>query len=104
MNFAQALEALKEGEPVKRASWNNDEFIFRQVPSVISKDVVPNMQSLPNAVKKVFQNKFDDPAEQVSSIHYLDQFAVVDKSLFIRGWSPSPSDVLAEDWMLILAF
>jgi hypothetical protein len=103
MNFAQALEAFKEGNPVSRYSWNNKLFVFRQVPSIISKDIVPKMQSVPDAVKAVFQMKFDNPSEQVSDLHYIDQFAIVDSSLFIRGWAPSPADTLSEDWYIVSA-
>ena len=52
MNFGQAIEALKEGKAVQRAGWNGKGlFVIKQVPAVIGADIIPNMQSLPQAAK-----------------------------------------------------
>lgn len=102
MNFGKAIEALKEGEKVRRSSWEEFSFIFMQVPSEIKKDIVPKMQSLPQSVKNEFEKRFNDPNYQVNSIYYNDQIAFVNKSNLIKGWSPSASDSLAEDWLVLL--
>ena len=54
MNFEAILPRLKNGEPVRRFNWEEGTFIFQQVPSRISKEIVPKMQSLPEKVKEIF--------------------------------------------------
>lgn len=100
MNFSKAKILLDEGKMVRRSEWFfADTFVFRQVPSVIPKEVVPKMQSLPDLVKQEFQRRFDSPSMQVSGISYSNQYALVNGSNLIVGYSPSVSDIQAEDWM-----
>lgn len=102
MEFQIAINALKEGKMVTRQGWNGKGmFVFMQVPSEISKDIVPKMQSLPPAVKAEFQKRFDDPNQQINAIYYSNQLALVNTSNLITGWSPSVSDVLSEDWEVL---
>lgn len=54
MNFGEALEALKNGEAVQREGWNGKGlFVIKQVPAQIGKDIIPNMQSLPQRAKDI---------------------------------------------------
>lgn len=102
MNFGQAVESLSKGKRVARTGWNGvGLFIFMQVPSEIKRDIVPKMQSLPQAVKDEFERRFNDPNEQIDSIYYSDQLALVNPSNLITGWSPSVSDSLAIDWIVL---
>lgn len=102
MKFGEAVEALKAGKRIARTGWNGKGmFIFMQVPSVIHKDVVPKMQSLPQTVKNYFQKTFDNPNEQITTITYSNQMAIVQASNLINGWAPSSSDTLAEDWVVL---
>lgn len=99
MKLTEALEALKTGKRVARAGW--DSFIFMQIPSEINREIVPGMTSLPQSVKDEFERRFNDPERQINSIYYRDQFAIVHPCNVIVGWSPSNSDVLAEDWIIL---
>lgn len=100
--FGAAVEALKQGKLVARQGWNGKGlFVFMQVPAQISKDIVPKMQSLPQAVKDEFQRRFESPSEQIDAIYYDNQLALVNTSNLITGWSPSVSDALAEDWIIL---
>ena len=102
MNFGQAVEALKEGKRVQRTGWNGKGlFIFMQVPSTINREIVPKMQSLPQSVKDEFERRFNDPNEQIDAIYYDNQLALVNPSNLITGWSPSTSDALADDWVIL---
>ena len=101
MNFGKAIEALKEGKLVQRTGWNGKGlFVFMQVPAQISRDIVPNMQSLPQAVKDEFEKRFSGSAMTDGLIKYNDQLALVNTSNTISGWSPSTNDSLATDWEL----
>ncbi len=102
LNFGQAIEALKKGKKVSREGWNEKGlFVFMQVPSIINQVIVPKMQSLPQSVKDEFERRFNDPNEQIDSIYYDNQLALVNLSNLITGWSPSTSDALAEDWIVL---
>lgn len=102
VNFGTAMEAVKEGKRISRLGWNGKNmFIFMQVPSTIDKEIVPKMQSLPQTVKDEFQRRFDSPTEQINAIYYSNQLAIVNSSNLINGWTPSVSDALAEDWIVL---
>lgn len=102
LNFGDALARLDEGLMLSRSAWSEEKlFVFKQVPSVIGKDVVPKMQSLPQAVKTEFEKRFENPSNQVDAIYYECQFAIVNQSNLITGWSPSPVDVLSSDWFVV---
>ena len=102
MNFEAILPRLKNGEPVRRFNWEEGTFIFQQVPSRISKEIVPKMQSLPEKVKEIFVKRFEDSDEQIDdAIYYNNQVAHVTKSNLITSYTPSISDLTADDWELI---
>ena len=102
LNFGQAVEAMRNGRMVARdnATWAafHNRFVFMQVPSVINKEIVPKMQSLPQSVKAEFERRFNDPKRQINAIYYNNQLAIVYPSNLICGYSPSAEDALAIDW------
>lgn len=100
MDFNDALVALKEGKMIQRTTWFHNSFVFMQVPATINKEIVPKMQSLPKSVKDLFVSRFEDESRQIDAIYYADQFAIVNQSNLISGWSPTPSDVLGIDWII----
>ena len=85
---------------VRRSVWPKHHFIFRQVPSVIDKEIVPKMQSLPSAVKAMFVKRFEKDEPLLQNIRYNDQFAYVNRDNNIVGYSPSVQDVMAIDWQI----
>ncbi len=102
VSFGSAITALKQGKRVTRQGWNGKGlFVFMQVPSEIKKEIVPKMQSLPQAVKDEFVRRFEDENEQIDAIYYNDQLALVNPSNLITGWSPSTADALADDWEVL---
>lgn len=109
VSFGEAIKALKLGKRVCRQGWNGKGlFIFMQVPSEVSMDIVPEMTSLPQSVKDEFERRFKngsaqelvDPIE-LNSIRYQNQIAMVYPNNNIYGWVASPSDVLEEDWIIL---
>jgi len=89
--FGEAMAALKQGKMATRrgCKW----FIFQQVPSEISIDIVPKMTSLPEAVKAVF-------VRRGANLRYQNQIAMVAENNVIEGWTAQAADVLAEDWII----
>jgi hypothetical protein len=95
LNFGQAIEAAKQGKKIQREGWNGKGlFVFMQVPAEIPLEVIPKMQSLPQSVK-------DEFAKRANPINYSNQLALVNPNNEINGWSPSTSDSLAEDWVIL---
>lgn len=93
MGIGGAVNALKLGFAVRRKGWKGKGmFVVKQVPSHIGADVIPNMQSLPQAVKDILMNR-ENPC-----INYNNQLLLVQKSGAAYSWAASSSDVLADDW------
>jgi hypothetical protein len=100
-DFGFAIKALKEGKRVQRSGWNGKGlFVFMQVPAKIDMSIVPKMQSLPQSVKEEFLRRYKEDVNE-DAIYYDNQLALVDVSNNITGWSPSTSDALAEDWVVL---
>lgn len=109
--FADAIEALHLGKRIAREGWNGKGlFVFKQVPAKIEMNIVEVMQSLPNNVKIEFKKRWMDlggsRAEGVDTIYfntitYENQLALVYPNNVIYGYTPSTSDVLAEDWTIL---
>lgn len=95
VSFGEAVRALKEGKRVTRNGWNGKGlFVFMQVPSEIGLEIIPRMQSLPQSVKDEFIRRGMD-------IRYHNQMALVYPDNSISGWSPSGTDSLSEDWIIL---
>ena len=94
LTFGEAIEALRAGKKVARKGWNGKGmFVFKQVPSPISKDIVPKMTSLPQSVKDEFIRRDQGP-------NYVNQLALVQPDGRVDSWVASSSDIFAEDWVL----
>lgn len=103
VDFGKAIKALKEGKRVQRKGWNGKGlFVFMQVPSAVGWEVIPRMTSLPQSVKDEFDRRFDNtPIDGDLDIKYSNQLALVDLNNNVTGWSPSTSDALSEDWIIL---
>jgi len=102
VNFREALKALNEGKRICRKPYiSSGMFMFKQVPARIDKAIVPNMQSLPQAVKDEFVRRFNDEKEEIDAIYYDNQLAIVNRHNLICGWAPSVAEIMAEDWVIL---
>lgn len=53
MNFGEVIERVKTCSYIaRRANWDDDMFIFAQIPANINEETIPKMQSLPDVVKR----------------------------------------------------
>ena len=95
LTFGDAVVALNGGKRVAREGWNGKGmFVFRQVPTIVPLDAIQGMTSLPDSVKSEFANRS-------TCIKYSNQLAIVDLYNNVKGWAPSASDALANDWMIL---
>lgn len=94
--FGTATLFLKAGMAVRRAGWNGKGlFIVKQVPSHITGNIIPNMQSLPQSAKDIIM------ARKEPHIDYTNQMLIINPDGRADSWVPSSSDVFAEDWEVI---
>lgn len=96
-DFGKAILALNEGCSIARLGWNGKNiFVCRQVPSTISGDIIPKMQSLPDSAKKLLLQNSDEP------INYVNQMIIVNlNTRNIDSWVASSSDTFATDWYVV---
>ena len=70
-------------------------FIVKQVPSHITGDIIPGMQSLPQSAKDILMSR-ENP-----HIDYTNQMLIINPDGRADSWVPSSSDVFAEDWEVV---
>lgn len=97
LTFGGAIILLKNGFAVRRRGWNGKGmFIVKQVPSHITGDIIPNMQSLPQSAKSILMSR-ENP-----HIDYVNQMLIINPKGRADSWIPSSSDVFAEDWEIVV--
>jgi len=95
LTFGLAIEALKLGKCVARIGWNGKGmFVCKQIPSEISREIIPKMQSLPQGAKDMILSL------EGEGIKYRNQMLIVNNNV-ADSWVPSSSDVFAEDWFIV---
>lgn len=92
MNFGEAIERVKTRSYIaRRANWDNDVFIFAQVPADINEETIPKMQSLPDVVKReIIESCF-------TSLDYQNQICKFDNGV-ITYYTPTGNEIFADDW------
>ena len=97
--FGQALVALQQGCNIARKEWDGKCFIVKQINSDIASDIVPKMQSLPDAAKKEISKCAD------GTIHYREQCLVIypdaECGCMATNYVPDWQDMFANDWMIV---
>lgn len=97
INFGGAIQALKIGLAVRRKGWNGKGlFVVKQVPSHITREIIPNMQSLPPSAKVILMKR-ENP-----HIDYTNQMLIINPDGRADSWVPSSSDIFANDWEVVL--
>lgn len=95
-DFGTAIKFLQAGGAIRRSGWNGKGlFVVKQVPSHITGDIIPNMQSLPQSAKIILMNR-ENP-----HIDYTNQMLIINPDGRADSWVPSVSDVFAEDWEVV---
>lgn len=92
MNFGEAIERVKTRSYIARhANWDDDMFIFAQVPADINEETIPKMQSLPEVVKREITEA------GITSLSYQNQICKFDNS-DITYYTPTGDEIFANDW------
>ena len=96
MSFGIAIEALKSGLAIRRSGWNGKGlFVIKQIPALITEDIIPKMTSLPQSAKDlILKNK--------KFINYSSQCLIYNENNGCAdSWVPSISDTFADDWEIV---
>lgn len=92
MNFGEAIERVKTRSYIaRRANWDDDMFIFAQVPADINEETIPKMQSLPEVVKREITEA------GFTSLSYHNQICKFDNGV-ITYFTPTGNEIFADDW------
>lgn len=92
MNFGEAIEYVKTRSYIaRRFNWDDDTFIFAQIPANINEEIIPKMQSLPDVVKReIIEAGF-------TSLDYQNQICKFDNGV-ITYYTPTGNEIFADDW------
>lgn len=92
MNFGNAIERVKTRSYIaRRANWNDDMFIFAQIPANINEETIPKMQSLPEVVKREITEA------GFTSLSYQNQICKFDNGN-ITYYIPTGNEIFVDDW------
>lgn len=92
MNFGKAIERVKTRSYIaRRANWDDDVFIFAQVPANINEETIPKMQSLPEVVKREIIEA------GITSLSYQNQICKFDSG-DITYYTPTGDEIFSDDW------
>ena len=92
MNFGKAIERVKTRSYIaRRANWDDDVFIFAQVPADINEETIPKMQSLPEVVRREITEA------GITSLSYQNQICKFDNGN-ITYYTPIGNEIFADDW------
>lgn len=95
-DFGTAIKFLESGGAIRRSGWNGKGmFVIKQVPSHITGDIIPKMQSLPQIAKGILMKR-ENP-----HIDYTNQMLIINPDGRADSWLPSSSDVFAKDWEVV---
>lgn len=92
MNFGEVIERVKTRSYIaRRANWDDDMFIFAQIPANINEETIPKMQSLPDVVKReIIEAGF-------TSLDYQNQICKFNNGV-ITYYTPTGDEIFAGDW------
>lgn len=93
--FGDAIEALKQGKLVARKGWNGKGmYVMKQIPAEIGLDIIPKMQSVQQLAKDLL-------ILRGTTLKYQNQMLIIKSDGTADSWTPSSSDIFAEDWIII---
>lgn len=96
MNFKEALNAMNNGQAVRRINdWPKNYIVFTQIPQTISEEIIPKMTSVPNEVKNIILNNS-------KCISYHDQCIMLNvETGSAEYFVPTIKNCNAEDWEIV---
>lgn len=94
MDFGSALRCLKNGCKVARKGWHAKDKYLWYVPSTRCSGIACNDEEM----KKIAEKNGGDIKTAGYVCMYLTEGG---QPLVLKGWMPTPCDMLAEDWYVV---
>lgn len=92
--FQEMLEILENGGAAILP--DNGEIVFKQIPSTITPEVIPNLKSVPDLIKKIMIQKIENRAAE--NVKYVNQYVRMNNELKITYYTFSGNDINRNDW------
>lgn len=95
MKFSEVLDALEAGERLTNSRLSGLGFICRLVPTIVDKDIIPKMNSLPEGVKEFLTDRGD--------IRFIDQvllfqWSPMQEAYIATSYTPTWTDIFDPTW------
>ena len=103
LTYGQALEALKQGVKVCRASWTGDAYCWLKPASIIEETWVKDPYLKEAIAEFGFETPVSGSSEDGTCLGIVDLSTICLKSSdnhIITGWCPSSTDMLSDDWCI----
>lgn len=97
MTFGQAIEAMKLGAKVSRAGWNGKGMYLWILPET----VVPIDWIKEEHLREIADGSYDKTVHCLPSIRMFTVNAQGRRAV-LTGWLASQTDILSEDWCIVL--
>ena len=89
-DFGTALKFLTAGGAINRAVWRSEKIVVKQVPSIITADIIPQVS------KDILMSRKNP------HISNTNQMLIIHPDGQADSWQPTPEDIFAEDWKLVV--
>lgn len=105
--YAEALGAIMAGRCAARLGWRTvGLFAFMRPADVLPVSFIPKVKLLPESVKRYVTNQFKGethyPTGEEITIPFREYLCLLATDLsIVNGWSPSPEDEAATDWVIL---
>jgi len=103
LTYGQALEALKQGVKVCRASWTGDAYCWLKPASIIEESWVKDPYLKEAIAEFGFETPVSGSAEDGTCLGIVGLSTICLKSSdnhIVTGWVPTTTDMLSDDWCI----
>lgn len=94
MIFGDAIEALKDGERIRRSHWPQDEFLWLKEAAVIKESWCKDPQ-LKEIIRTYGTSSFNDIEKTIIG---MPTICFHTKNMIKTGWFAECDDILADNW------
>lgn len=104
MNFGYAVEALKAGNCVARSGWNGKNMFLQLVKgttNLVGESLIGGVSA--DLFEEGQSDDFSVDADAPRSV-YPHILMLAANGMIVNGWLASQTDILAEDWEVVLHY
>jgi hypothetical protein len=99
ITYTQVIKAVIKGARATRQVWGSDDiFVFMAASRSMEPEYVQSSPVFPESLKAYYR-KENNIGKKLSIAGFLCLKMMTD--IVLGGWTPSPNDVAAEDWIIL---